>query len=646
MTRECAYLQSARRVGLTLILFVTVLVAVTPVPAQIGFIQPLPGGGPQLRRVNADGSGDLPIFLPFTTFDYPVFSRDGTLVAITALDPALPNERSQNIFALSLTTGALSELTFYGDLFDEHTGTTIYNFPNYKAFSPDNSRLAVFAYLFTGTGDAGTQTTTPSLEVHFTNTSAAPLQVHVDKGLNGTHHGGEGVDWSPAANVLVAPLEGTTSFISGGGPGEVTTLNLIEPSAGAVVAGHFQQITFPRADGHVGIGEGDAYLWGEHDYAPKFSPNGRGVAFVRAFQNFFTLSKTAPDPYIESIHIVDVTTLVDTQITSFAPGAYISTIDWSPDGTQLIFDIGQQATGPLGPLHNAIPGTVEIDVVNVDGTGLRKLRGPGTSRPAWSRTTLPPPLAPDLANISTRMSVGTADNVLIGGFIVTGEGDKNVIVRAIGPSLGDAGISGSLADPVLEVHDSTGATIATNDNWKSTQHDEIVATTVPPTNDKEAAIVKRLTPGAYTAVVRGKNGGTGVGLVEAFALDGTAKLANISTRGLVQTGDNVMIGGFIVLNAGMPTDVVVRAIGPSLSGVGNALTDPVLELHDGNGALIASNDNWKDTQKSEIEDTGVPPTNDKESAIVQTLNAGSYTAIVKGKNNSTGVALVEAYNLQ
>lgn len=151
---------------------------------------------------------------------------------------------------------------------------------------------------------------------------------------------------------------------------------------------------------------------------------------------------------------------------------------------------------------------------------------------------------------------------------------------------------------------------------------------------------------ADTAIVRGKNSGTGVGLVEAFGLDGTAKLANISTRGFVQTGDNVMIGGFIVLNTGAATQVLVRAIGPSLSGVANALTDPTLELHDQNGAIVASNDNWKGTQQSEIEATTIPPADDRESAIVQTLNAGAYTAIVRGKINATGVALVEAYNLQ
>ena len=174
----------------------------------------------------------------------------------------------------------------------------------------------------------------------------------------------------------------------------------------------------------------------------------------------------------------------------------------------------------------------------------------------------------------------------------------------------------------------------------------IEATTIPPSDDKESAIVRRLTPGSYTAIVKGQNNGTGVGLIEAYGLEGTAKVANISTRGLVQTGDNVMIGGFIVLNTGFPASVLVRAIGPSLAGVANAMADPTLELHDGNGAVVASNDDWQETQKSEIEETTIPPTDSRESAILQSLPTGGYTAIVRGKNNATGVALVEAYNLQ
>jgi hypothetical protein len=262
--------------------------------------------------------------------------------------------------------------------------------------------------------------------------------------------------------------------------------------------------------------------------------------------------------------------------------------------------------------------------------------------------------ASQLLNISTRLNVQTGDNVLIGGFIITGTAPKKVILRAIGPSLANANppVAGALADPILELHEPDG-TVITNDNWKTTQEAEIIASTIPPTNDLESAIVATLNPGAYTAVVSGKNGGIGVGLVEAYDLDQAApsQLANISTRGFVETGDNVMIGGFIVGGNGEGnTSVIVRAIGPSLANanppVPGSLSDPTLELHDGNGTTIASNDNWRDTQEAEIEATGIPPTDNRESAIVMTLAPGAYTAIVSGKNNTTGVALVEAYNLQ
>ncbi len=256
-----------------------------------------------------------------------------------------------------------------------------------------------------------------------------------------------------------------------------------------------------------------------------------------------------------------------------------------------------------------------------------------------------------LLNISTRLRVLTGDNVLIGGFIVTGSDAKKVILLAIGPSLTKAGVAGALADPVLELHKPDG-TVVTNDNWKGTQEKAIIATGVAPKNDLESAIVATLAPGTYTAIVHGKNNGTGIGLVEVFDLDQAAasELANISTRGFVDTGDNVMIGGFIIGGGTVGTNasVLVRAIGPSLTkaGVAGALQDPTLELHDANGNLLRSNDNWKSTQKAAIIATGAPPTNDLESAIIDTLTPGNYTAIVRGKNNGTGVALVEVYNLQ
>ncbi|MGI8957283.1 MAG: beta strand repeat-containing protein [Chthoniobacterales bacterium] len=255
-----------------------------------------------------------------------------------------------------------------------------------------------------------------------------------------------------------------------------------------------------------------------------------------------------------------------------------------------------------------------------------------------------------LLNISTRMQVLTSDNVLIGGFIVTGVSPKRVIVRAIGPALSDFGVPGALMDPILELNAPDGS-VTTNDNWKDDQQTEIAATGLQPSNDAESAIVQSLVPGAYTAIVRGAGGTTGVGLVEAYDLDQPAgsKLANISTRGFIDTGDNVMIGGFIIGPADLgDATVLVRAIGPSLanSGVANALQDPVLELHDGNGGTIRTNDNWRDDQETEISATGLMPTDDAESAILQTLAPGNYTAIVRGVANTTGVGLVEVYDLQ
>jgi hypothetical protein len=260
-----------------------------------------------------------------------------------------------------------------------------------------------------------------------------------------------------------------------------------------------------------------------------------------------------------------------------------------------------------------------------------------------------PPPPGKLGNISTRAFVQTGDNVVIGGFIITGSGQKRVIVRAIGPSLVNHGIANPLQNPTLELHDHTGAVIASNDNWMNAPNkQEIIDSGLAPTNNLESAILTSLNPGNYTAIVRGVNNGTGIALVEGYDLNPAAgsKLGNLSTRALVQTGNNVMIGGFIITGPGQKR-VLVRAIGPSLAqhGITNPLQDPTLELHNGNGAVIAFNDNWKDTQQAQIQATGLAPTNDNESAILRTLPPGNYTAIVRGKNNTIGVALVEVYEL-
>ncbi len=260
-----------------------------------------------------------------------------------------------------------------------------------------------------------------------------------------------------------------------------------------------------------------------------------------------------------------------------------------------------------------------------------------------------PPSPAQFGNISTRAFVQTGDNVVIGGLIITGSGQKEVILRAIGPSLVNHGIANPLQNPTLELHDHTDAVIAFNDNWMDAPNrQEIIDSGLAPTNNLESAILTSLNPGNYTAIVRGVNNGTGIGLVESYDLDLTAgsKLGNISTRALVQTGDNVMIGGLIITGSGQK-NVIVRAIGPSLAqqGITNPLLDPTLELHDATGAVIAFDDNWRDSQEAEIEATGLAPTDDRESAIVSTLAPGNYTAIVRGKNNTIGVALVEVYGL-
>jgi hypothetical protein len=266
-------------------------------------------------------------------------------------------------------------------------------------------------------------------------------------------------------------------------------------------------------------------------------------------------------------------------------------------------------------------------------------------------------MRPSLLNVSTRLQVGLEEHAAISGFIVSGTGTKKVMVRAIGPSLSQFGIAGPLADPVLELHDQAGV-IGANDNWQTTQlggvitadqQAEILASTISPDDPAEAAIIANLEPGPYTAIVRGANNGTGTGLAEIYDLSPTAPavVANLSTRGYVQSEDDVLIGGFIVGGSESLT-VVVRALGPSLTqaGVADALSDPVLELRDADGLLLASNDNWADTQREAIEESGLAPGDSREAAVEQILIPGSYTAIVSGKDGGIGIGLVEIYRIE
>jgi hypothetical protein len=279
--------------------------------------------------------------------------------------------------------------------------------------------------------------------------------------------------------------------------------------------------------------------------------------------------------------------------------------------------------------------------------------------------------ATHITNISSRAFVQTGNNVMVGGFIIEGSGPKTVILRAIGPELvaPPFNIPNALGDPTLELHNGSGALIARNDNWQTTVIGGIIAASQvsaiqnsghAPTQPTESAMIATLQPGNYTAIVRGVNNSIGVALVEVYDIspNATAILGNISTRGFVQTGNNVMIGGFIVEGSG-PKRVILRAIGPELSAppfnIPNALANPTLELHNGSGALIARNDNWQTTiiggiigasQINAIQNSGHAPTQPSESAIIATLSPGNYTAIVRGANSTTGVALVEVDDLQ
>jgi cyclophilin family peptidyl-prolyl cis-trans isomerase len=290
-------------------------------------------------------------------------------------------------------------------------------------------------------------------------------------------------------------------------------------------------------------------------------------------------------------------------------------------------------------------GSANITVTATDATG-------ATASQSFDVTVTSTPV--HAANISTRLQIGSGDDALIGGFIVLGDAPKRLMIRAIGPSLSGVGVTNALSNPTLELHDGTGALVASNDNWQYAPNKrDIMSTGLAPTDPNESAILTTLSAASsgstYTAVMRSVTGTSGVGLVEIYDLDSGpgSSLLNISTRGNVQTGANVMIGGFIVAGDGSQR-VLVRAIGPSLGafGVVDPLADPLLELHNGDGDLIDSNDNWMDNPaEPEIEATMIAPNDPKESAVLQTLAPGAYTAIVQGAGGTTGTGLVEVYVL-
>lgn len=358
----------------------------------------------------------------------------------------------------------------------------------------------------------------------------------------------------------------------------------------------------------------------------SFSQFGPGLKFMAPGEAILTTDRTGKTGYVSTDYVI-------TSGTSFA----------SP-----------YAAGVAALIISKHPGITASQVENIMASTCRDMGPPGYDTgygygllDASRAVTAPLPAL--LGNISTRASVQTGDDILIGGFVVTGAVPKKVVIRAIGPWLQRYGVTDPLLDPTLELHNSAQAIIASNDDWRSAAHASQIPVDLQPSDDRESAILTTLQPGSYTAVMRGKNDTTGIALVEAYDLDpeASAQLINVSSRALVQTGDSVMIGGFVLSGANGSTQVVVRALGPSLGpfGIVNPLADPTLELRNVNGTLVSSNDNWKSAQQTAIQATGRAPGNDLESAIVATLPAGSYTSIVAGKGGATGIGLVEVYNL-
>jgi phospholipase/lecithinase/hemolysin len=269
---------------------------------------------------------------------------------------------------------------------------------------------------------------------------------------------------------------------------------------------------------------------------------------------------------------------------------------------------------------------------------------------AFNAIASPPPSLSKTQNISTRVFVDTGERASIAGFTVSGDVSKKVLIRGMGPSLSDSGIAAPLANPTVTLFDSAGNVVTTNDDWKNSPDSaEIMSSGLAPKNDLESALIATLAPGQYTAQLTGTDNGTGNAVVEVYDLAGNVNsvLANLSTRGFVGAGDDVMIAGVIIGNGDSPI-MVFRALGPSLAtfGISNPLLDPTLELYDSNGSLIAFNDDWQNPQIQAVRATNLAPANTKEAAIVSAFLApGNYTAVVRGKNNTTGVALVEAYRV-
>ena len=408
------------------------------------------------------------------------------------------------------------------------------------------------------------------------------------------------------------------------------------------------------APGHVGV---IYYYTTDNGDPAALTDSTWSVLWAETF-NGDTASPTWTVTTIEGpVHKGRICAAADCMGTDRFAGDFINAII-DPGGiAHLTWMKQEDGTGPIsirytnimaGPLatYTPAPCAPATPTPTPSGTPTPTATATPTATPTASGT----PANVQLLNVSGRLLTQGDDKVGIGGFIIQGSDFKRVMVRAIGPSLKVNGnpVPDALQDPVIELYDNSGGVI-TNDNWRSTQESDIEQSGLAPSDDRESAILTTLRRGDYTAIIRGANGSTGVGLIEIYDLQSNkpAQLGNLSVRAEVRTDDNVLIDGLII-RGGMAKRVVLRAIGPSLhnNGLSGELQDPVLELHDGNGTLMQKNDNWKEASNAaDIQATGLAPSDDRESAILMTLPSGNYTAIVSGVNRTTGIALAEAYRL-
>ena len=327
-------------------------------------------------------------------------------------------------------------------------------------------------------------------------------------------------------------------------------------------------------------------------------------------------------------------------------------------GPKITFNAQSDNTGIVNPALNGLvltltPSMTGTATLTVSATDFNGAIGRSIS------TVTVTPTAPfgNMRNISTRAKVGVDENVLIGGFVITGTGTKRLLIRALGSELAARGVPTVLGDPFLQLYQGS-IVIAQNNTWNvqtiPADVAAIQATPFAPTDIQEPALLARLGAGAYTVIVTGVAGTTGNSLIEVYELDttDTAKLINISTRGSVGTVNDVMIGGFVV-GGTTPKRVLVRAVGPSLAGFGvvNPLLNPALQIFSG-ATPIAQNDDWgtapgggPNPDAAAITASGFQPTSAQESAVIMTLIPGAYTAIVRGVNSTTGVGLIEVYDL-